>query len=329
MSTASPSSIDEIQPDPPVRYTLAGGRIGVANVGSYVQTLVEAAFWLGAAPLAVRLLWRIGAHRASNCAARWWARAVVRSLRLRIDWHGLEQIDYGESYVITSLHEGFADALALLQLPLPLRFAVRDELAEWRLLGGYLRDTGQVVIRPEAGMSAYRHLICGAQRVFASGESLVVFPQGSILGIETDFHPGAFAVARALQRPILPIVLTGSHRVWEHPFSSRLRRGQQMSVHVLPPITVAEIRETETDELRRKVQHLLKAAALDGAMAPPRRFVPARDGYWEDYAYEIDPAFPGLADDVANYRADGNDLAVVAVSGASTGSKDDAQPMAN
>ncbi|MGI8403840.1 MAG: lysophospholipid acyltransferase family protein [Thermomicrobiales bacterium] len=303
MYTAHHSVKDAGRAEPPIRYTLAGGCIGVTNVRSYLRTLVETAFWLGAAPLPARLLWRIGAHCASNRVQGWWALGVARALSLRIDWQGLEQIDRGEAYVITPLHEGFADALALLQLPLPLRFVVRDELAEWRLLGGYLRDTGQVSIRPEAGMSAYRQMVCGARRVLASGESLVVFPQGSILGIETDFHPGAFAIARTLQRPILPIALTGSHRVWEHPFGPRLRRGERMSVRVLPPIPVAEVRTGAIDELRRKVQCRLKAAALNRVMVPPRRFVPARDDYWEGCAYEIDRAFPILAADIADHRA--------------------------
>ena len=37
-------------------------------------------------------------------------------------------------------------------------------------------------------------------------------------------------------------------------------------------------------------------------MAPPRRFVPARDGYWDGYAYAIDPDFPELAMEIARHR---------------------------
>ncbi len=51
------------------------------------------------------------------------------------------------------------------------------------------------------------------------------------------------------------------------------------------------------------VQHRLKDAALDGTMAPLRRFVPSRDGYWDGYAYQIDPAFPRLAAEIATHRA--------------------------
>lgn len=286
----------------PIRYTLSGGRVGAESVFSYLRTLSEVVVWIGFAPLLVRLLFRLGAPRLSSSAQRQWAVGVGRVLGLRLGREGLEHIDPREGYVVIPLHEGFADALALLQLPLPLRFVVRDELADWPWLGGYLRDTGQVIVKPEAGTAAFRTMARQSQEVFARGESLVVFPQGSILGIETDFLPGAFALARILRRPILPVAVTGSHRVWEYPYGPRLRRGQRMSLRVLPPIPVEEIRTRGDEEMRRQVQGQLKAAALDGSMMPPRRFLPSRDGYWDGYSYEIDPAFPDLASDVALHR---------------------------
>ncbi len=299
---AARSTIPARGGEPPIRYTLAGDRIGVSSLGEYLRAAVDIAVWLGVTPLPARLLARAGAHRASTRAQRLWARGTARALGLQIDWQGLDQIDPDETYVVTPLHEGFADVLPLLQLPLPLRFVVRNELAEWPLLGAYLRDTGQITIRPESGVSAYRRLIREAEDVFGRGESLVIFPQGSILGIETDFLPGAFAVAHALHRPILPIALTGSHRVWEHPFSPRLRRGERLGLRVLSPVPAAEVRASGVDGARREICRRLKSAALDAAMAPPRRFKPRRDGYWDGYAYEIDPAFPDLAVDIATHR---------------------------
>lgn len=264
---------------------------------------MHAALWLGTAPLGLRLLARAGAYSSLHRAERVWARGVARALRLELTLEGLEHISPGQAYVVTPLHEGLADAVALLHLPLPLRFAVRDEFLGWRLLGPVLRDTRQVSIRPERGASSYRHLLRAGRQVFAGGESLVVFPQGSILGLETDFADGAFRLARTLGRPILPVALTGSHRVWEHPYSPRLRYGQRVSLRVLPPVPLEEVRARPLEEVRRDVQGRLKAAALDGVMAPPRRFVPERDGYWDGYAYGIDPAFADLFAKVARHRS--------------------------
>ena len=294
--------------EPPIRYTLADGRIGTSAFVEYLRTWVEFAIWVVAAPLPARVLARIGAHRTAARYQRWWARRLAGTIDMQLDISGLEHVG-DEAYVVTPLHEGLADALALLHLPLPLRFVLRDEFMDWRPLGGYLRDTGQIAVRPENGMQAYRTIVREARAVVGGGESVVICPQGTVLGIETAFQSGAFVLARALKRPILPVALTGTHRVWEFPFSPRLRRGVRVSMRVLPAISAEEVGSLELDDLRLEVQHRLKAMALGPSMAPPRHFVPARDGYWDGYAFEIDPAFPSLAADVAAYRGEqGSDV---------------------
>jgi 1-acyl-sn-glycerol-3-phosphate acyltransferase len=224
-------------------------------------------------------------------------------LGIELTVEGLELVDPHQTYLIAPLHEGFADLLALPEIPLKMRYVARDELfQEWKLLGPFLRDTGQIEISPENGAKSYRQLLRHAGAVFAAGESLVIFPQGTILGIESDFSRGAFAVARYFKQPILPVVLTGSHRVWEFPYSPILRYNQRMSLRVLPPISVEEVLATPVEELRQKVQQKLKAVALSGEVVSPRHFVPARDGYWDGYTYRIDPNFPELAADVEKHR---------------------------
>jgi len=47
----------------------------------------------------------------------------------------------------------------------------------------------------------------------ASSDCLVAFAEGSILGVEVAFQPGAFRIARCFD---LPVVITGSHRDEEH-----------------------------------------------------------------------------------------------------------------
>ncbi len=302
MPTIDVSSLPQAG-EPRLHYYLLRRKVGVPTLSLYLRTVWGILGWFLLLPLVARLLGRLGARRALHIVARWWARGVTRYLQIRLDIKGLEHIDPQQAYIVAPLHEGFADVLTLLHLPLRLRFAARDELFGTRILGPLLRDTGQLFVAPERGAWSYRALHRAARDVFACGESLVLFPQGTILGIEADFRSGAFALARALRRPILPIALTGGHRVWEHPYTPRLRYGQRISMWVFAPIPVEEIEATGVEPLRQATQRQLKAAALGGAMAPPRRFVPARDGYWDGYAYRIDPEFPDLLADIARHRA--------------------------
>jgi 1-acyl-sn-glycerol-3-phosphate acyltransferase len=215
---------------------------------------------------------------------------------------GMARIDTGRSYVVVPLHEGVFDPLAILHLPLPLRFVLRSEIMTWRGVGRYARATGQIAADPEAGRTGYRSLLVGAGAAQAAGDSLVVFPQGTLLGIETAFSPGAFRVAERTGQPLLPVVLTGSHQVWEHPFTPRLRFGARVGMKVLAPIEPDEIRNRGSEVIRMELQNSMKSIALNGTMPPPRRFDPDRDGWWDDYAYEIDPAFPELAARIESHR---------------------------
>ena len=288
--------------EPPPRYFLLRGLVGVATAREYLRTGLDGALLFGAPPLAARLLARLGKRQALHRLEQWWARSVLRALRVRLDLAGVEHVDPAATYVVAVLHEGFADGPALLQLPLRMRFAVRDELYEWRVLGPYLRDVGHIRVSPEQGRRSYRRLLREARTAVAAGESVAIFPQGTILGIETDFLGGAFALARALDCPILPVAISGTHRVWEHPYTPRLRFGERVSLRVLPPIRIEHAGRAYLDSVRIAVRRQLKAAALDGTMVAPRHFVPARDGYWDGYAYQIDPDFPELAAEIGHHR---------------------------
>ncbi len=46
----------------------------------------------------------------------------------------------------------------------------------------------------------------------------------------------------------------------------------------------------------------MKALAFSPDVPPPRRYVPERDGYWDGFAFEIDPDFPVVADAVNAHR---------------------------
>ena len=88
-----------------------------------------------------RALGRYRHRRSMHAVERRWARLMTRHLDIQLDISGLDHIVPGTPYIVTPLHEGLADVLAVLHLPLDLRFVARDELFEWPFFGGLLRDT--------------------------------------------------------------------------------------------------------------------------------------------------------------------------------------------
>jgi len=282
-----------VPPTVPMRLVLPGGKASVSDPRSWLRVAVWGAWLFG--PMYVTALAAARTGRGGNIERRW-AHQAVRAARIDIEATGLHHIEPGAPYVVAPLHEGFADALVLHTLPLDFVWAVRDELFDWRLLGPYLRASGQICVPTHEGRAGYRALLRGARDALAEGKSVVVFPQGSILGIEAAFHPGAFRLADATGASLLPVVMSGTHRVWEHPYHTTLRLDQRVRLQVLAPIPVGR-----AGSRMRDVEREMKAAALQ-ANPPPRRFDPERDGWWDDYPYEIDPTFVGLADRVRIHR---------------------------
>ncbi|MCZ6456065.1 MAG: lysophospholipid acyltransferase family protein [Actinobacteria bacterium] len=227
-----------------------------------------------------------------------WANMTVRFLDMQVDVEGLHHVDCDQGYVVAPLHEGFADPLLLTRLPLRLRYLVRDELFDWAHLGRFLRTSDQIEVAAASGARELRQLLGHCRDVLDRGESLVVFPQGSILGVEVAFTRGAFVLADRLARPLLPVVMTGTHRVWEHPYSPTLRYGQRVSMRVLPAIPAGEALTSMSE-----VESQMKTIALANTDAPVRHFDPERDGYWDGYTYEIDRRFPEVAALIESHRA--------------------------
>lgn len=235
------------------------------------------------------------------------SRHLLAYLQVELEVRGLEHIgpaaEVQGPYLIAALHEGIADVPCLLRLPLPMRFAARREIFGWPHVGPLLSKLGHVAINPEHPLGGFRDLLRGAEQILGGGESLAIFPQGTIIGIQSDFQRGVFEVARRLNVPILPVVITGTHRIWEHPFSPTLRSGVRVGLRVLPPISAQEVQNANLNALRVRTRRAMKAAALGAGMPPVRFFDPDRDGYWDGYRLDIDPDFPDLARKMADHRA--------------------------
>ena len=252
-----------------------------------------------AAPRTMMLTHRLAGRRRTRRIERHWARAVTRLLRLDVAVTGLDHVDPAGRYLVMPLHEGFVDVPVLLQLPLDLRFTVRDELFDLPDIGRYLAATGQFPVFERPSRADLRTFYADVGQALGMGESVVVFPQGSILGVEVAFQTGINRLAQWFDVPVLPVVITGTHRVWEHPYSPKVRLDQKVSLDVLAPIPASEV----SAERMRRMERTMKTRAVANHDAPARRFDPDRDGWWDDYRYDIDPDYADLHARVARHRS--------------------------
>ena len=237
--------------------------------------------------------------RRRRSAERMWARAVARAAGISIEASGVHHLRRNaEPVLIMPLHESFVDVVALLHLPLDLTFTVREELLDLGVAGRYLDTANQIVVPGSGGVGALRRMHERVRGEIEAGTSVVVFPQGSVLGVEIAFNQGIGSLARTTGSSIVPVVLSGGHRVWEYPFSQTVRFGQTIAMTILAPIPASEATSTRL----RATERRMKSVALADQRAPVRRFLPERDGWWDGYAFEIDPDFGELHRRIGAHR---------------------------
>ena len=67
-------------------------------------------------------------------------------------------------------------------------------------------------------------------------------------------------------------------------------------------VALESVNVAEAARRGRSIEQQMKEVALQAGMAPVRRFVPERDGWWDGYAFEIDPDYPDLAEAIETRR---------------------------
>lgn len=130
-----------------------------------------------------------------------------------------------EPYIVTANHPSFVDALALAPvLPGRPRFVVASEFGRRAMARVFLRRLGSELVTRHARAQS----VADARRLLArihDGESLVIFPEGSLCHMPgvRPFHLGAFLAASSAERPVVPIVINGT-RTLLRPGSAFPRR---------------------------------------------------------------------------------------------------------
>jgi 1-acyl-sn-glycerol-3-phosphate acyltransferase len=193
----------------------ASFRCGVATAmrGVYALYLVAVAsaliavFWPLVALLAARL---------SRPLARLGSRILLRVIGCPLAVEGVERVvDAQRPVVIVANHASYLDVPALLAaLPLSFAFLAKREVADWWLIGAFLRKGHHLTVdRLDVSKSA--DATRRVQEAIASGESVLIFPEATFTAATglRPFRLGAFQIALATGRPVVPVALEGTRRV--------------------------------------------------------------------------------------------------------------------
>jgi len=239
-------------------------RIGwwMLNILQLLFTLAWTAFWIVCALL---VLVATGGRRRwpLRMASRIWSPALLGGAGARLQIEGLADIDWSRPYVVVANHQSIIDICVLFRaIPTPLRFVLKQELAQVPFVGQYARAMGMVFIRRSQARQATRRL-SESTALFEQGHCLCAFPEGtrSRDGRIGPFKGGVFKLAIEAGIPVLPVSVEGSGDVLPsrgfqvRPGRIRLRFGT--------PIEASEYRPGQRMELAERSRSAILALHAD------------------------------------------------------------------
>jgi len=222
----------------------------------YVLVAIYTVVW-GVPACLVGLVDRSG--EAVLWIGRQWIRWIFATCGITVEAEGLENVDARRAHVFMSNHQSVLDIGAIVAtLPVSWRFVAKRELTWIPLFGWALRLGGHVIIDRGRRERAVASLQRAARRIRA-GTSVIIFPEGtrSETGVMRPFKSGGFHLAIEAQAPILPITVSGSHRLTPKR-SLRVESGH-MKVVYGKPIETRGLPLEEREALKERVRAAIEA----------------------------------------------------------------------
>ncbi len=216
---------------------------------------------------------------AAMSAIRFWCGLQRIGLRvlcgIRTEFRGLEHLPKG-SGLIAMKHQSTYDTIAPFLVIRNPGYILKKELLKIPVFGVYASRVG-IPIDREGGAKTMKLMLAAAKAGLASGQQIVIFPEGTrqLPDTPTDIKPGVVFIYNELKVPCVPIALN-TGLCWQG--SGFLRQPGHVIFEVLKPIepglTRRELTQRLKDALDPATERLVaEGRAAQGKHATPREVV--------------------------------------------------------
>lgn len=210
--------------------------------------------------------------------ARTWARAVFFLLRwvvgLRWEVRGPREL-LRPGVLVAAKHQSAWDTIVFFLVLDRPTYVMKQELMRIPVYGWLSHRQGHIPVDRKAGATAIRGLLRAAQRAFAAGRAIIIFPQGTRVAPGTPaasfpYQPGIVGLYSALKVPVVPVALN-SGLFWGR--RSFVKRPGTVVLEILPEIPPGEDRTLFLQELETRIESASDRLEAEGR----RQFSPGAD----------------------------------------------------
>ena len=228
----------------------------------YLVTLVQVTFFflLSIIVLAVTYPFdksRRWVHECSRCIC-FLLFALPPRVRRTID--GVENIDRNKSYVMVLNHNSGVDIFAAYKIPLNFRWVSKREVFRVPFMGPLLTIHGDIPIERGNPTEAMAKVLSLGKLWLSRGASVAIFPEGtrSKTGEINRFKMGAFNLAKEAEVEILPVVMTGTNKMFRKGWL--MNWTNHVAIRVLKPIPVEQVVATDVKDMAQQVRESMVEA---------------------------------------------------------------------
>ena len=199
--------------------------------------------------------------------ARLWSRVIlgVPGVKLKVTMRA--RLDPGRPYVFMANHASMVDIWAVfVTIPASFRFIAKKQLSRIPLFGWAMAAGRFIFIDRQNALAARRSMEEAARRI-RSGQSVVIFPEGTRTrtGRLGAFKKGGFHLALDSGVPIVPVAIRGSGEVM--PPGSPLIRAGTVTIEVGEPIPMEGLGTGDRQALIEKVRGRIAAMLAESEEA--------------------------------------------------------------
>ncbi|WP_291844766.1 lysophospholipid acyltransferase family protein [Maricaulis sp.] len=199
---------------------------------------------------------------------RSYARATLILMRLvcgiRVEVRGTPPKD--QPVVIGAKHQSWGDGIVMMAKCGDVNFVCGDHMLKFPLIGWVLKRCGAIILSNQGGPAARESLMAGIVRSQGEGRPrpVLIYPEGHLTAVGSGmrFRAGVWHMARALDRPIIPVA-TNLGQCW--PQQAWTKYKGTAVIEFLDPIQPGADRDADLAELQDRVE--TRSRALEAEFA--------------------------------------------------------------